>query len=132
MLQLVYVSSVTPGISADADAILQVSRANNRRDGITGMLYSDNARFLQALEGPDYKVEAAILRIRKDPRHRAIVVLSRRTIEAREFGEWEMAHHVPGIDAHRFIARVGDLAAGAAPDVRATFEGFAQVRAAAA
>lgn len=131
MLQLVYVSSVTPGSPADPAAILSVSRTNNRRDGITGLLYSDNARFLQALEGPADKVEAAIERIRCDLRHRAIVILSRREIVAREFGDWEMAHYLPGTDAERFIDRVSDLAAGAAPDVRATFEGFVKLRRAA-
>ena len=132
MLQLVYVSSVSPN-AADADpaTILAASRANNRRDGITGLLYSDGARFLQALEGPEDKVEAALARIKADPRHRAIVILSRRTVDARAFGDWAMAHRMPGTDADQFIARVRRLVAGASADVRATFEGFAEVRRAA-
>ncbi|UZK66399.1 BLUF domain-containing protein [Sphingomonas sp. M1-B02] len=129
MLQLVYVSSVTPGAGAtDPAAILAVSRANNRRDAITGMLYADGGRFLQALEGPPDKVEAAIDRIKADKRHRSIVILSSREIETREFGEWEMAHSTPGEDADSFIARIAKLAANASPNVRATFEGFAQAR----
>jgi hypothetical protein len=132
MLQLVYVSSVTPNAAnLDPATILAASRNNNGRDAITGLLYSDGTRFLQALEGPDDKVEAAFERIRQDPRHRAIVILSRRTIDAREFGEWAMAHRLPGVDANQFIERVGRLAENAAPDVRATFEGFAQIRRAA-
>lgn len=132
MLQLVYVSSASaPATTADATAILNVSRVNNKRDGITGMLYSDGVRFLQALEGEPAQVQAAFDRIRQDPRHRAVVVLSRREIDVREFGEWAMAHKLPGGDADLFIERVSLLAANAAPDVRATFEGFAQVRRAA-
>lgn len=131
MLQLVYVSSVTPSANVDPAAILAASRVNNRRDGITGLLYSDKARFLQALEGPEDKVEATFARIKADGRHRAIVLLSRRTIDAREFGAWEMAHRTPGADADQFIARVSQLAGNAAPDVRATFEGFVTVRRAA-
>jgi len=132
MLQLVYVSSVTPNAAnLDPAAILAVSRANNQRDAITGLLYSDGARFLQALEGAQDVVEAAFERIRQDPRHRAIVVLSRRVVATREFGDWAMAHRMPGTDADRFIERVGELTANAAPDVRATFQGFAQVRRAA-
>lgn len=132
MLQLVYVSSVSPKAAPiDAAAILAASRANNARDGITGLLYSDSARFLQALEGPAEQVEAAFERIRRDPRHRAIVLLSRRTIDAREFGDWSMAHRTAGTDGERFIARIGELAADAAADVRATFEGFVKVRRAA-
>lgn len=132
MLQLVYVSSVSPNAAnADPAAILAVSRANNQADTITGLLYSDGARFLQALEGPADKVEATFARIKADPRHRALVVLSRREIEAREFGDWAMAHRTPGTDADRFVDRVRALSANAAPNVRATFDGFAQVRRAA-
>jgi hypothetical protein len=132
MLQLVYVSSVTPNASnVDPATILAASRTNNSRDTITGLLYSDGTRFLQALEGPEDKVEAAFERIRQDARHRAIVLLSRREIETREFGEWAMAHRTPGADADQFIERVSRLAENAAPNVRATFEGFAKVRRAA-
>lgn len=132
MLQLIYVSSVRPGAEGiDPETILAVSRANNQRDEITGLLYSDGTRFLQALEGPAEKVEAAYTRIKADPRHRAVVMLSERQIEAREFGEWAMAHKSPGTDADAFIGRVSDLSANASPNVRATFESFAQVRRAA-
>lgn len=132
MLQLIYVSSVRPGAEGiDPATILATSRANNQRDEITGLLYSDGTRFLQALEGPAEKVEAAYARIKADPRHRAIVMLSERDIDTREFGEWAMAHKMPGTDADAFIARVSELSANASPNVRATFESFAQVRRAA-
>lgn len=132
MLQLVYISSVSPaGPPADVRPILETSRRNNRRDSITGLLYADNARFLQALEGPDDKVEAAFARIKADPRHRAVVILSRRPIEAREFGEWEMAHRPVGGGDDMLMQRIALLVRGASANVRATFEGFAQVRRAA-
>lgn len=132
MFQLVYISSARPGLSPDApQAILDVSRANNRRDGITGFLYSDGRRFLQALEGPAEQVAATIERIRADPRHRAMVILSERDVAAREFGDWAMAHYAPGEDADVFIAHIAELTANAAPSIRATFEGFARVRRAA-
>ncbi len=132
MLQLVYVSTATAVSGAgEPETILAVSRANNARDAITGLLYSDGKRFLQALEGPSAAVEAAFARIRSDPRHRAVVVLSRREVSAREFGEWAMAHRGDDADGDAFVARVGQLAAQAAPSVRATFEGFAKLRSAA-
>ncbi|MBR0551991.1 BLUF domain-containing protein [Stakelama marina] len=129
MLQIVYVSTATRHVSAvDVADILDVSRRNNRRDGLTGLLYSDCNRFLQVLEGPKEAVEAAVARIGEDSRHRAIVILSRRTIEQREFGDWDMAHRQPGADSAGFIARVGEMVRSASPNVRATFEGFASVR----
>ncbi|WP_188055733.1 BLUF domain-containing protein [Sphingosinithalassobacter sp. CS137] len=129
MLQLVYVSSARPtGGAVNAAAILNASRRNNRRDGITGLLYSDGRRFLQALEGPEDAVQQTFERIQGDSRHRAIVVLSRRHIEAREFGAWDMAHLDEAAETDSFMRRISKLAAGASPDVRATFEGFAEVR----
>ncbi|UZK69691.1 BLUF domain-containing protein [Sphingomonas sp. S1-29] len=129
MLQLVYISSArgTDPAAALRD-ILLASQRNNARDGITGLLYSDGLRFLQAIEGPADCVEAAFERIKADPRHWAIVVLSRREIEAREFGDWEMAHRSTGADANSFVRRVQLLTQHASPNVRATFESFVELR----
>jgi hypothetical protein len=127
MLQLVYVSSVTPGIATQLPQILAVSQANNRRDGITGLLYADNRRFLQALEGPADAVRAAFARIQADPRHRAVVILSSREVTEREFGEWAMAERRPGAESEAFLARIDALTAGVGADVRATFHGLARV-----
>ncbi|PCD03147.1 activator of photopigment and puc with BLUF domain protein [Sphingomonas spermidinifaciens] len=131
MFQLVYVSSVAAGQPIDIDAILSISRRNNRIAGLTGMLYADARRFLQVLEGEEVDVIATFERIKADPRHRAVVVLSRRHIAAREFGAWEMAHAAPGHDADALLARVEALSAGASPTVRATFAGFVEARRAA-
>lgn len=126
MLQLIYVSTIRPGTEVPLEPILRVSRANNRRDGITGLLHANNRRFMQALEGEDALVEATYARIAADPRHFALVVLSRRSIETREFGDWSMAHD-DGSDHDGIVARVCQLVENAAPGVRGTFEGFVQV-----
>lgn len=129
MLQLVYVSSANPAAPCPTQDILTISRRNNARDHISGLLYADAGRFLQALEGPEAAVEAAFARIRQDARHRAIVILSRRAVDRREFGHWEMAHRAPGADAADFLAGVDRLTAEAAPEVRGTFAGLVQARA---
>ena len=129
MLQLIYISSVTQRV--DLGPILAVSRVNNRRDEITGLLYSDGVRFLQALEGPAAAVKAAYARIKQDPRHNAFVILSRRDVTAREFGEWAMAERRVGEEADQFCARVDRLLGGTGPNVRATFDSFIKLRRAA-
>ena len=129
MLQLVYISTVRG--EAGLSQILAASRRNNGRDGITGLLYHDGMRFLQALEGPADKVEGAFRRIHADPRHRAVVVLSRREVDAREFGPWEMAARAPDGAGDAFVRRVSPLLAAASPSVRGTFEGFMKVQRAA-
>lgn len=132
MLQLVYVSSVGANVTTrDIDQILDVSRRNNRRDGITGLLYSDGRRFLQVLEGPEPAVLAAYARISADARHRAAVTLSRTPIEQRQFGNWAMMHLHDPSEREAFIDRIRTMVAQASPAVRATFEGFAQARRAA-
>ncbi|MEH3123929.1 MAG: BLUF domain-containing protein [Sphingomonas phyllosphaerae] len=125
MLQIVYISSAVGAI--DTAAILAASRRNNARDGLTGLLYTNGKRFLQALEGDAANVERALARITADPRHRAMVTLSCRDVGAREFGDWAMAERVAGDDADAFMERVRALVAGAAPSVRATFDGFVQL-----
>lgn len=129
MLQLVYISSANPAAPCRTQDILTVSRHNNARDQISGLLYADRGRFLQALEGPEESVEVAYARIQQDQRHRAIVLLSRRNVDRREFGHWEMAHRAPGADAEAFLADVQRLTAAAAPDVRGTFDGLVRTRA---
>lgn len=129
MIQLLYISTARG--PADIGDVLAVSRRNNSRDDITGLLYADGVRFLQVLEGPDLPVRRTYARIATDPRHRSLVVLSDRTIDAREFGAWAMAEKRPGADADVLIARVADLTGNASPMVRATFDSFASLRRAA-
>lgn len=126
MFQLLYVSSVV--VSGQTDAILEKSQRNNRRDQVTGLLYADTGRFMQVLEGGEEAVRATYARIVRDGRHRALVVLSQRWIETRQFGTWDMAFRAPGADAERFMAQVGRLIEGAAPDIRATFDSFVRIR----
>lgn len=128
MRQLVYISSIKRHAPVDPEAILAQSRRNNARAGVTGLLFFDGKRFLQALEGEEPLVEDTFQRIRGDGRHHAIVVLSDRITDDREFGEWAMAYAVPGDDQGAMLDRIDVLTARAAPSVRATFEGFATIR----
>lgn len=129
MRQIVYISTAASDVGpAGLREILAASQANNRRDGITGLLYSDGKRFLQAIEGDEPHLSRTLERIRDDRRHRAIVILSDRVIAKPEFGSWSMAERRPGEGAEAFLAQVSALVAGASPNIRATFEGLASVR----
>jgi len=130
--QLVYISTAVGGaLPVDPGLILSASRRNNARARITGALWFDGKRFLQALEGEDEMVDATFRRIQADPRHRALVVLSSREIATREFGEWAMAYRDPREGGDDAVERIATLTAKAAPEVRATFESFARIRRAA-
>lgn len=91
MLSLVYVSAATQSYSPqELDALLEKSRHNNTRDGISGMLIYRDGDFLQVLEGPEEAVRTAFARIAKDARHQRIMMLDESRIEQRAFGEWSM------------------------------------------
>ncbi|MGN6376964.1 MAG: BLUF domain-containing protein [Sphingomonas sp.] len=129
MLQLVYVSTVNAGVdAAEVQRILARSRANNARDQLTGLLYFDGKRFMQVLEGDAERLEARYARITADPRHRALVVVSRRTIVDREFGNWAMAYGLSTGERAGLRDKVDVLIEQSSPAVRGIFEGFMAAR----
>jgi uncharacterized Fe-S cluster-containing MiaB family protein len=91
MLQIIYASAAKKPFSReDLIALLKVARQRNTAADISGMLTYHDGSFLQVLEGPEENVEEFYLRIEKDPRHHRCVLLSRVTIQTREFENWSM------------------------------------------
>lgn len=135
MLQLAYISTARATIAFDQlDVILATSRRNNGRSGVTGLLVVGGRRFLQVLEGPDAEVAATFDRIKADPRHFAIVELTRHTVAARAFGDWSMGFErggtVEGDDLRSIVAALAEPIADR--NLRAQFLGFAELHAKAA
>lgn len=90
--RMIYVSDAArsdPGLLTLAD-ILAVSDRNNQRDGLTGGLLVTSTQFLQVLEGARQDLDRALARIEADPRHDNLRVLSRHSVEKRNFGAWTM------------------------------------------
>lgn len=94
---LIYVSQAERPVSpSELTAILDKSRRNNRRDGITGLIIyklspkGDAAFFMQLLEGDEHRVRQTYQRIVDDPRHHTKVVLEKGNMEARSFPNWLM------------------------------------------
>ena len=128
MIQICYISTARPTVTpADVDAILAASRRNNQRLRVTGLLLFNGKRFLQLLEGPADAVQATYQRIAADPRHFAIVRLSERAIDAREFGNWDMAFQrfAGDIDRSELTTKVADLTSRASSNVKALFTSYA-------
>lgn len=135
MRRLIYISSTrTAFTAAEIDEVLRVSRRNNAAVGVTGLLVAGGRRFLQVLEGADEAVDAVFQRIKRDPRHHAVVMLAQTEISAACFGEWSMGYaHLDarsgGKTLPETVAKL--LTPVTDPSVRGYFEGFAQVHAAA-
>lgn len=99
LYELIYTSKSENLMSpAGLKQLLEVSRLNNRKSGITGMLlyvqgkfgHDVAGRFIQVLEGTEQEVEKVFDRICDDHRHAEILVLKERLIEARNFEGWDM------------------------------------------
>jgi len=92
MLSLIYVSTSVKLLNDEELLdILKASRENNSSKDVTGLLLYKGGNFMQVLEGPDEAVEALYEKIKADPRHKDVSVLSREQISARQFPAWEMA-----------------------------------------
>ena len=132
MRQIIYISTATKQVDdAEVDAILRASRLNNAAAGVSGLLLYNGHRFLQALEGEVAMVDRTYQRIKQDPRHRAVVLLSARDIDTRAFGDWAMAAQRVRSDATgAALAEQVDLLTRDVvdPNARETFRSFARVR----
>jgi hypothetical protein len=92
LIQLCYASVASALFDEPAlEALLRQARANNTRDGITGLLLYGNGHFVQVLEGERGPVEALYARILSDFRHRQVFELYRDEVPTRDFARWEMA-----------------------------------------
>ena len=99
-MQLVYASAATTRFSEDELIdLLGVSRKNNAELNVTGMLLFQDGSFLQVLEGDQEKVERLYKKIEQDRRHGSVVLLLRRDVDERGFGDWSMGY--VNVDAKR-------------------------------
>lgn len=110
------VSSPGPERAAQIEDILRVSRINNRRTGITGVLVHSANWFGQVLEGPQSVLDRLFEVIQDDPRHRSIRVMEIAHIEQRAFGEWAMGEVDDFVPAQFELVVRDVLRGGATPD----------------
>jgi hypothetical protein len=92
LLQVIYSSQPFGYDDAILGTVLMDARRCNRRDGITGALICRADIYLQLLEGPEQRVQAALERIRRDDRHVNVTLHLSEPVSERMFGEWDMLH----------------------------------------
>jgi hypothetical protein len=90
--QLVYISRSVRSVDSaiGMSDILAEARPNNARDGITGCLTAIDGRFVQVIEGEPAKMDDLINRLLRDDRHTDLRVLERRSVQSRDFPQWDM------------------------------------------
>ena len=91
MKYLVYISTATHMLNQDELLdILGVSRTNNEKNNLTGMLLYGEGVFIQVLEGDEQALEQTYSVIERDDRHRSIIKMTEGNITARNFPNWRM------------------------------------------
>jgi hypothetical protein len=100
-----HVSGTSETFTSEVADILQKSRVNNARDGITGALLFNAGCFAQVLEGSLDAIEATFERIQQDERHGEVSLLSIEPQDERSFPTWAMGFiGMSAEDADRFAA----------------------------
>lgn len=111
LTRLIYASRSTEktaaGLAESVRAILVKSIQNNRTADITGFLVCGADRFLQLLEGPAGDVASTFARIRQDPRHTDMTVITNIPAEWRMFRDWNMAQHQVTDAEQALLAQAG-------------------------
>lgn len=90
---LIYESQATqPFTEAELADLLQQARAHNETNGLSGLLlYADDGRFVQVLEGEvDQVHELYFMHISRDKRHHRLTLLADGRLAARRFPDWRM------------------------------------------
>lgn len=86
----IYVSDVVGGAATSLLALAEIlgqSERHNRLDGLTSALMRHDSRFLQVIEGRRADVDRLMDRLRRDPRHENLRVLSDLAVARRRFAE---------------------------------------------
>jgi hypothetical protein len=93
LVRCLYASRPAVPLTPDIlDSILEQSRKNNPRLGITGMLCMSDDVFIQVLEGGRDQVCDLYKTIVTDNRHGNVRILVYEEITERRFGHWTMGH----------------------------------------
>ena len=100
MQRIIYCSQATSDVSPDElVALLELSRHNNEKAGLSGMLLYCSQSFLQVLEGEPDALASTYARILADERHTALRQLMHADVPAPLFPDWTMGfEHVDDED----------------------------------
>lgn len=109
LFRLVYASeanvkNLKAGVNPEIGRILSVSKRNNTKRDIGGVLYYGDGYFFQVLEGDKEKVQGLYTKICGDLRHKNACILDTSLIENRLFADWSM-QFIPNQSAIRKLLK---------------------------
>lgn len=91
LVQVAYISEKLPDYPINLLDLLDNCAKNNPPCGLTGMLLVSDTHYFQLLEGPHDEVHHALNKIRRDPRHTGMRIVSDMAVDTRSVPEWSMA-----------------------------------------
>jgi hypothetical protein len=97
-----------PQMEQETRRILATARVNNQKAGVTGAMTFNEIAFAQVLEGESADVMPIFEKIRRDPRHGDLKILSQINPKHLVFPSWSMAY--VGVDTPRNHSRRHPLA----------------------
>ena len=92
--RIIYSSQVATGEPPTLDDLQHLvfgARNFNGLNGVTGMLWSDGSKFIQAIEGTRIALAEVMERIMHDPLHHNVIIHINMPVLHRGFGDWAMA-----------------------------------------
>lgn len=114
LVRLVYVSRALfpasnnlSAVEPEVARILAVSRTNNKKDGLVGVLYYGNGCFFQCIEGETQAIDLLYAKLHHDTRHNDLKLLSRREIGQLSFEKWSMKYVSVDSDMKILLASQG-------------------------
>lgn len=90
---LIYVSSATNLMTEnELGELLVISRRKNQEKNISGMLLYGDGSFIQVLEGTAEDIESTFETIKKDKRHKNLILILDGDLPKRNFPDWTMGY----------------------------------------
>lgn len=91
LYQIIYISAAEPALTEDALLeLLSESQKRNAARDVTGLLLHSDGNIIQIIEGPEDAANELYQKIAKDRRHRGVTLMSRKSIEVRDFPKYKM------------------------------------------
>ena len=110
MYEIIYMSSATKLLSEEeVNYLLVQARHFNYVNYITGVLLYIEGDFLQVIEGHKETINALFEKIKKDKRHKGIIVVYEGEKEKRQFSDWSMGFHSSTYEKLRKVVGFEDI-----------------------
>lgn len=93
---------------AEIEKILESSVRNNGKIDITGVLLYSDTKFVQCLEGDYDQITELYETIKKDERHRNVILISLGNIKERAFPSWQMGSKKISLEDVNFNTKMSD------------------------